>query len=140
MKHLYGCGEDAITCQYDLPLCDLVQDAGTKGYMARGTKKIDELLGDIEHSLESGIFVPNPTPLCHWCNFCPTNAHQPESGKGYCPYYLKWTRENPTFQKQFEWENRSKAEIAADKAAFYKANPWYVQKETFGSNQRYCGR
>ena len=106
LKQLYGCDESAVTCQYDLPLCDLVQDAGTKGYMSRGTKKIDELLGDIEHSLESGIFVPNPTPLCHWCNFCPTNPHQPDSGQGYCPYYLKWTRENPTFQKQFEWDGQ----------------------------------
>ena len=110
MKHLYGCDESAIKCQYDLPLCDLTQDAGSAGYMKKGVEKINKLLADIENSVASGVFVPNPTPLCHWCNFCPTNPHQPEAGKGYCPYYMKWTRENPTFYKQFAWEGQENHE------------------------------
>ena len=98
-KELYHKKEDEISCAYDLPLCDCKQDAGTKGFISRGEKKIDKLLSNIE----SGDFHPNPCPLCHWCIFCPTVDNQPDEAKGLCPYYSKWTPEKKNFEVEYMW-------------------------------------
>ena len=90
---------DKIGCCYDLPLCDLRQPAGTKGYMSRGIKKLDQ---DFE-GIDKKVFVPSPTPLCAWCQFSPTNPEQKEEGKLLCPYYSLWTRENKTQEVAHEW-------------------------------------
>ena len=99
-KNLYNCDESQLSCQYDLPLCDLTQDAGTTGYMTRGVKKIQKLLENIEHK----EFSPSPSALCHWCPFCPTNNDAKEDSKYLCPYFMKRTREHKTFEKEFEWQ------------------------------------
>lgn len=99
MKELYGISEDQVTCSYDLPFCDIIQPAGTAGYMSRGTKKLDELLQGINDQ----EFAPNPSPLCHWCEFCPTNPTQCEEAKNLCPYHSWWTKENKTFQQAAVW-------------------------------------
>ena len=98
-EELYNVSENDISCAYDLPVCLLKQEAGTKGYLTRGLKKIDELL----NLIETNQFKPNPTPLCHWCTFCPTYDNQPEEAKGYCPYYSKWTPDNKTFEVEYMW-------------------------------------
>ena len=36
---------DKIICKYDLPLCDIKQQGGTKGFVNRGLKKINKLAG-----------------------------------------------------------------------------------------------
>lgn len=100
-KELWGADPDKITCQYYLPLVvdpqtgkfGLTQNAGTKGFMKRGDKKLIDLLIDIDDQW----FEPNPTPLCHWCEFCSTNANTTAEGRGLCPYFSHWTRENKTF-------------------------------------------
>lgn len=102
-QQLYGKTEDAFSCQYDLPLCNLVQDAGTKGFMARGTKKLSEALGSIANKQ----FDPNPTPLCHWCQFCSTNPTAPAEARLLCPYHSLWTRENKNFGKANVWKGEA---------------------------------
>lgn len=88
-----------IECFYDLPFCQTKQKAGTPGFMQRGMKKLDEIFTGID----AGNYEPNPSPLCHWCNFCPTNPNQPEAGKNLCPYYSLWTRENKTHAVSHKW-------------------------------------
>ena len=91
--------EDAkITCAYELPLCNCKQEAGTKGFVERGLKKLDKLLDGIE----AKEFAPNPSPLCHWCVFCKTFPNQPEEAKNLCPYFSHWTRENKDFSVENE--------------------------------------
>lgn len=90
---------EKFKCAYDLPFLDLRQEAGTKGFMDRGIKKLNEIFT----AVESKDFVPNPTPLCHWCSYCPTNPAAPEEAKGLCPYYSLWTREDKTYKTSHKW-------------------------------------
>ena len=88
-----------INCAYELPLCNAKQEAGTKGFVERGFKKIDKLLD----AIESKDFSPKPCPLCHWCVFSGTFPNQPEEAKNLCPYYSHWTRENKDFSVENDW-------------------------------------
>ena len=106
-EELYNTTEDNISCAYELPLCDLKYEAGTKGFISRGIKKINKLLEDIK----TGDFEPNPSPLCHWCVFSGTFPDQPEKAKKLCPYYSHWTKLNKDFSVENEWlgaENHEK--------------------------------
>lgn len=98
-EKLYETSADNIRCQYELPLAHDRYDAGTKGFIKRGIKKIDKLLGLIKDK----DFEPNPSPLCHWCIFSKTNPNQPEEAKNLCPYYCNWTKDKKDFSKDFEW-------------------------------------
>lgn len=98
-EKLYETSADNIQCQYELPLAHDRYDAGTKGFIKRGIKKIDKLLGLIKDK----DFEPNPSPLCHWCIFSKTNPNQPEEAKNLCPYYCNWTKDKKDFSKDFEW-------------------------------------
>ena len=99
VKELYGVSSEQVKCQYDLPLCNLTQDAGTKGFMNRGYDKIKKLLTNIENQ----DYEPAPSPLCHWCEFCQTNPNAPEEGKMMCPYFMHWTKDKKDFSKENEW-------------------------------------
>jgi len=90
---------EKISCAYDLPFLNIKQPAGTKGFVKRGITKINSIFDKIE----AKDFTPNPTPLCHWCQFCPTNPEQPEEGKDLCPYYSLWTREFKTQEVANKW-------------------------------------
>lgn len=98
-QELYNTDLDKIHCFYELPLWNKRYSAGTKGFVNRSLKKIKTLLEDIANEK----FEPNPSPLCHWCDFCHTNPNQPEEGKNLCPYFSKWTRESKDFSVEYEW-------------------------------------
>lgn len=66
-----------IICNYDLPLCDLLQSVSINNL------NIDDLLEEIDTS----DFHPCPSPLCHWCIYSGTFPSQPDGAKGLCPYY-----------------------------------------------------
>lgn len=99
-EKIFGCDKSMIKCSYDLPLCDIIQEAGTAGYVDRGTKKISSIFEKIAEM----DFHPTPSPLCHWCEFCPTNPNQPAEGKGLCPYYSMWTQDNKINKPVMRWE------------------------------------
>lgn len=65
-------------------------------------KALDKVFGDIEASENKNLFIPKPTPLCHWCTFCTTN---PEATiyKNECEYYSKWTPDQKTFEVNKKW-------------------------------------
>lgn len=107
MKGLYGAEMDNIECQYDLPFCNLTQDAGTEGFIYEGTQKLQNLLTAINEQ----DFAPKPTPLCHWCEFCPTNPNQSPEAKNLCPYHSLWTRENKTQQVASHWAGLENHEL-----------------------------
>ncbi len=90
---------DKISCVYDLPILGIRQSAGTKGYVARGKAKLEKIFDGIA----KGDWTPSPTPLCHWCSYCPTNPEQTEEAKNLCPYYSLWTRENKTREVSHKW-------------------------------------
>ena len=82
-QELYNISEQDISCAYELVVCDQKQEAGTKGFIARGIKKLNKLLDEIK----TEDFTPSPSPLCHWCIFSETFPNQPQEAKKLCPYY-----------------------------------------------------
>lgn len=100
VAEMYHCDIGKVTCAYDLPLCDIIQDAGTAGWIKRGTDKLNKLFAGIE----AKEFEPKPTALCHWCDFCLTNDNADKDCKFLCPYFCKWTKENKVFYKENEWQ------------------------------------
>ncbi|MBO7735541.1 MAG: PD-(D/E)XK nuclease family protein [Methanobrevibacter sp.] len=105
---------DHFHCAYDLPFLDLKQEAGTKGFITRGVKKIKSIFGGID----SGEWEPSPSPLCAWCAFSPTSTNQPPEAQLLCPYYSLWTRELKTQAVANKWEGMEKhEEIMAAEAA-----------------------
>lgn len=98
-KELYGCSDNDILCQYDLPICNQTQDAGDFGFMEKGSRDLDLFFNNIS----SNKFEPNPTPLCHWCQFSKTNPNHPIEAENLCPYHSLWTRENKDTQGAVPW-------------------------------------
>lgn len=87
---------------YRFILIDDEQYALTKGWEKRLIKALDKVFGDIETSEKKEVFVPKPSPLCHWCNFCQTN---PEATiyRNECEYFSKWTPDQKTFEVNKKW-------------------------------------
>jgi putative RecB family exonuclease len=111
-------------CQYDLPFCDLTQSAGVGDYLIRGKNKLNKLFDGIEKE----DFEPNPSPLCHWCDYCPTNPKQPAEAKGLCPYHSLWTKENKSKAKAMPWLGLAEHESVVAK---YKAKFIENEKKLF---------
>jgi putative RecB family exonuclease len=82
-KSFPDCTEDNVRFEYDLPICNLQQPAGTKGFISRGIKKLENMFNKISEKQ----FKPNPSPLCNWCSFCSTNTNTTEEFKYLCPYH-----------------------------------------------------
>ena len=91
-----------IELEYRFILIDDKQYALTKGWENRLIKAMDKVFGDIEASEKKSVFVPKPSPLCHWCNFCQTN---PEATiyRNECEYFSKWTPTQKTFEVNQKW-------------------------------------
>lgn len=106
-KKLFNCTEDQIECQYDLPFCDLIQNAASD-YLGKGMVELDELF----NSIECKDYTPSPTALCHWCPFCPTNPDTKEPYKYLCPYFSKYQEGVEDSWKHVEnkWEGIEKHE------------------------------
>lgn len=87
---------------YRFILIDDEQYALTKGWEKRLIKALDKVFGDIETSGKKEVFIPKPSPLCHWCNFCQTN---PEATiyRNECEYFSKWTPDQKTFDVNKKW-------------------------------------
>ena len=91
-----------IESEYRFILIDDKQYALTKGWENRLIKAMDKVFGDIEASEKKSVFVPKPSPLCHWCNFCQTN---PEATiyRNECEYFSKWPPTQKTFEVNKKW-------------------------------------
>lgn len=91
-----------IESKYRFILIDDEQYALTKGWEKRLIKALDKVFGEIEVSEKKEIFIPKPSPLCHWCNFCQTN---PEATiyRNECEFFSKWTPTQKTFEVNKKW-------------------------------------
>lgn len=88
---------------YDLPLITESQQGGTKGFIARGEKKMTSILQSITDSLENGEFKPNPSPLCYYCPYNKTGCNKGNKYENECPYYCLWTPQNKVFTVNKEY-------------------------------------
>lgn len=99
--------ESQIECQYDLPICDMRQSAGSPGFVSRGLKK----LSTIFEAIEKRDFTPKPSPLCYYCQFNHGNPNAPKEGKNLCPYYSLWRPDHRTFDVANIWEGMERHSI-----------------------------
>ena len=106
IEELYNIDENHIICGYDLPFCNIIQQAGTKGFMKRGLDKINKLL----EGIDSQDFAVNPSPLCYFCPYCRNNPTAKKED-WLCPYYCLWTREYKTFETLYEWQGIENHEL-----------------------------
>ena len=107
---------------YSLPFCDnLRQQGGTKGFMARGIKKLNKILQ--EQSDKN--FIPKPSALCYWCAFSPTNPNQPEAGKYKCPYFSLWKKGGTAkaWEVLNQWEGKERHEIVMKRFLLEQQGP-----------------
>lgn len=114
-KFLYG--EYPVRHEYDFILLDKTQTEKdglcSSGYLARGIKKLNKLLDEIDYIKEIDEYVPKPSPLCYWCDYCENTPNSVPKYKDKCPYYSLWTPNKKTFRvnKEFKGdinENTSK--------------------------------
>jgi putative RecB family exonuclease len=101
-KEIYGQYPDEFI--YDFILLGEKQNAGTKGFIDRGIKKIYSILDEIEWCESLSEYVPKQTPLCYWCNFAGHTPLAPFYLAGLCQYYMLWTPENKNFVKHKEYK------------------------------------
>lgn len=129
---LYDLQDYPTSFNYDLPFCNLIQPAGTKGCLTRGFTKLEKIFSGIEEKK----FVPHPTALCYWCEFCDNNPHRPEAGKAMCPYYSLWTPDgtHKSYETNRKWEGQEKHQsiLEAYRAQYglHRASPGVI--EDFG--------
>lgn len=81
---------EKIKCEYDLPLCDMVQPALSDNIVAESKPILDKLFNEIRND----NFKPTVSALCHWCEYNPlTNPcildTKPEA---VCPYFSTWQK------------------------------------------------
>ena len=83
-------GQIPVSFLYRFILLDEDQIAMTYGWEKRLEKTLDNILDKIDKCKKSGIWLPKPSPLCHWCNYSVTNPKAHEF-KDDCEYYSLWT-------------------------------------------------
>ena len=83
-------GQIPVSFLYRFILLDEDQMAMTSGWEKRLEKTLDNLLDKIDKCKKSGIWLPKPSPLCHWCNYSVTNPKAHEF-RNDCEYYSLWT-------------------------------------------------
>ena len=99
---------EKIQCAYDLPFCDIKQPITNTEYIKRGIKKLDKIF----EGIESKDFKPNPSPLCAYCPFSPTNPDQPADAQNLCCYYSLWTPNgsHKVWEVAHKWEGMERNE------------------------------
>jgi RecB family exonuclease len=92
IKEKYG--EFPESFVYELPLVNISQNGGTKGFIARGEKKMTSIL----ESISQEEYKPSPSPLCYYCPYCAQNPCATMPHNKLCKYYSLWTPTNKTFE------------------------------------------
>jgi hypothetical protein len=87
-QKLWNIDPSKVHCEYDLPLCDVVQPALASDIISEGREVLDKLFSGIHKE----DFKPTITALCHWCEYNPlTNPSildtKPDA---ICPYFSTW--------------------------------------------------
>ena len=95
-------GQLPIEYQYRFVLLDERQNALSLGWEKRAVKHLSDLFNCIDMDNRTGEFIPSPSPLCHWCNYCKHNSRATKY-RHECQYYSLWTPEKKTFEVNCKW-------------------------------------
>lgn len=109
-QNLWGVDLCKIRCEYDLPLCDVVQPATSADVVVEGRKTLDKLFKGIHDE----NFKPTVSALCHWCEYNPlTNPDildtKPEA---ICPYFSTWQQSGDNVRETLiNWQGLSMVDV-----------------------------
>lgn len=115
-----------IVCQYYLPL-DIDQ---VYVYSYNPWEDLTDNLQTVKvlfDSIMQSDFKPTLTPLCHWCEYCPTNPEFDDNFLGVCPYHSLWTRDSKNFKSIISW--KAENDLLRDRELYFKFLPIYAKKE-----------
>lgn len=89
-QQLWDTPFDKIKCEYDLPLCNVVQPALSDNIVEEGKVTLDKLFKGIHDE----NFKPTVSALCHWCEYNPlTNPSIIDTKpNAVCPYFSTWQK------------------------------------------------
>ena len=90
MGMLNAFGKLPVQCDYKFILLNQEQNALTSGFGKRIVKRLNSVMNKIDKYKKEDIYAPAPSPLCHWCSYCPTNSNAVQY-KNECEYYSLWT-------------------------------------------------
>lgn len=112
LKDMLGLEEEPAEYFYDLVFLQVLQPAGTKGFIKRGKTKLEKIF----NAIQSQDYSPKPSPLCYWCDYSNTNPNVALEGQNLCPYYSLWTpSDRKNFKTKFLWEGPEKTEELINK-------------------------
>ena len=95
---------EKIKCEYDLPLCDMVQPALSEDIVNESRLTLDKLFKGIYNK----DFKPTITALCHWCEYNPLNNPEILDTKpeAVCPYFSTWQKSGDNVRNTLiSWQN-----------------------------------
>lgn len=89
-QELWNVEASKVKCEYDLPLCDIVQPAQSDDIVEEGKATLNKLFKGIH----ADDFKPTVSALCHWCEYNPlTNPAIVETKPdAVCPYFSTWQK------------------------------------------------
>lgn len=109
-QNLWGVAVDKIRCEYDLPLCNIIQPALSNDVVSEGRETLDKLFNGIH----ANDFKPTITALCHWCEYNPlTNPSILDTKPGaMCPYFSTWQRSGDNVRDTLvTWQDLASVEV-----------------------------
>lgn len=109
-QDLWGADINNIRCEYDLPLCNIVQPALSNDIVSEGKASLDKLFKGIAKK----DFKPTISALCHWCEYNPlTNPSILDTKpNAICPYFSTWQKSGDTVRDTLiKWQGLENIEI-----------------------------
>lgn len=109
-QDLWGADINDIRCEYDLPLCDLIQPALSNDIVSEGKVSLDKLFKGIAKN----DFKPTISALCHWCEYNPlTNPTILDTKpNAICPYFSTWQKSGDAVRDTLiTWQGLENVEI-----------------------------
>ena len=88
---------------YDFLFINQKQQVKTAKLLDKGIIKLNKILNHVLDCEISGEYVPNPTPLCYWCDYSNSSPFASRNTKFLCDYYSNWTPSRKTFSKNKEY-------------------------------------
>lgn len=109
-QNIWNIPLEKIKCEYDLPLCDITQQAVSENVVSEGRLILDKLFKGIQDN----DFKPTATALCHWCEYNPLTNPDILNTKpqAICPYFSTWQKSGDNVRDTFlTWQNLQTVEV-----------------------------
>lgn len=109
-EKLWSTPLNKIKCEYDLPLCDIIQPALSNDIVSESRPVLDKLFKGIQDE----NFRPTISALCHWCEYNPlanTDIIE-QKPTAICPYFSTWQKSGDNVRDTLiSWQGINSVEV-----------------------------